>query len=204
LTAIGLLVLKIFQWDVNDLPIGSLAPAATAAWMLGVAVYISAFLPSVYMTLKSFSHHRLKNVLAPPLLALLINLSMLPILLLPQAGDIALRLYFIRDYQARNTVVTMLEQNLLQTELHDKAGLRDSSQFAAVPAALGSLSKGGNRVVVGRAGDRMTVLFFTDPPFLDKYTGFIYTSDDTWPAESFYYGYKRAIRLDGNWFWVGN
>jgi len=59
--------------------------------------------------------------------------------------------------------------------------------------------------MVERSRDATYILFFTYRGVLDNFSGFMYRSDNTLPAEGDFGGnWAEKKRIDQNWFWVAS
>ncbi len=106
-----------------------------------------------------------------------------------------------RDFQVyhaqRERVVADVVSGVLQPNvLHN-------DRVIHLPTSYGSVSEGGNDIVVDREGEVLRVMFFINRGVIDNYSGFVYCADGIAPTNETLGGQIVEIdQYDPHWFWV--
>lgn len=98
----------------------------------------------------------------------------------------------------REEVVRQIESGELQP-----SAFRPAFSVAALPGPLAATSLGGGEVMVQRDGATLRIFFYTFRGVLDRFAGFVYSSDGTAPKNGDFAGRFFINRQIGDrWYYV--
>jgi hypothetical protein len=103
-----------------------------------------------------------------------------------------------------------MEYSSNRTEYHEVVELIESGDISdsqedviPLPSQYKHLSKGGGDVIITKAENNLSVLFFTVRGITDNYSGFAYISDNSQNTLlALYPDIKECIKKENYWYWI--
>jgi hypothetical protein len=182
-----------FFWEIVDrfnvflVPHLSLVPLA----LLGVALIVSILLPIL-----RWNKYRTGSLLP---LAFVIACAALLFFNVINFTDLWLRTNFILRRGKREEVVRRIAGGELKPNVDYNPAL------IALPHALACTSFGGGQVIVTGPPPNQKILFFTFRGVLRNFSGFVYSPDDSTPADAdFAEHFFEVQKFDAHWYYVSS
>lgn len=182
-------LVSFFFWSLMDVvtPFG-----VPFVWLPVLGTALAAVLTAVILPIRRWSARRAGSLLP---LAWLIGCFVVTRCI--DFTALWLSANFRFRYTDREQVVRRIESGEL------RPNVSHSPSLLALPRELAPVSLGGGEVVVQRDGDKLRILFFTFRGVLDRWAGFVYSSDGSPPRSSDFGGELTITRkIQDRWYHV--
>lgn len=188
------ILLSLFRWTLVEYLTPFLEP------LLEIATGL-VFLGSLVWSIAHLIRHRRKGM-SSAILPLVVNVATGLIVAFVPFTALTSTLNFRFHLNARTAVVSDVLAGKYDKQIQSVGGRGD---LIALPARLSYLSSGGGEIVRFQRKSDTLILFFDYRGILDSFSGFVYSSDDTPPADGDFGGkFFEVDRLRKNWFWASS
>lgn len=183
-----MLIFRWYYWDIINI----ISPLLIIFPLLAAVIFSVFFL--AYALFYAAKHcTALKSMAYAPLVIISITIAMA--LFFPFT-KMTLELDFLMNFKARNTVVTLIENGMLQPET-------ENTNLIKLPWYCKHLSKGGGEVKIVNYGEQKFYLFYTFRGFVDNYSGFIYLPDEQVVDAAKNY-FIQVLKMYDGWYYCAS
>ena len=188
LLSVVILIINIFRWSLVEILTPFLEP------ILELFVYgcfiIFMLISLLYLLFTKSRRNRKRNAIPLGIMILVFGI----VVFVPFT-----RMTIELDYYAHNSereeVIKLIEEGKIT---------KSKDQFVTLlPKKYRNLSKGGGEIVITGSDVHKEVLFYTFRGVIDNFSGFIYTSNGSYPDETLYGSrFVEVKKYKEHWFWV--